>query len=295
MSRPLVSVVLATYQRAHLLRRSLECYRNQRFDKTQFELVVIDDHSTDNTKDLVTDWSQKTGIAVTYLLPSPKNRGWRDCGAVLNYGIRASQGKHIILTHPEVMPGRFSVMHCYNALEDAESKRNIRTDLGYVYACCPIYYLTQQNQDKLDTVPWAEYGNLAVRKLPEFYVKTGGHPDYEHDVTDQIGSPGFHIPQWESWVFGGCSRETWGMLGGMLVSQEWGSVDVGWLARRRTLGITTETTRDPEAICCHQNHDGPSDTPTPRIEAPWVQELGKIKLQIPEELRYPAVDHLGWG
>lgn len=36
MSRPLCSVVMATFQRAHLLRRSLECYQRQDFDNDRF-------------------------------------------------------------------------------------------------------------------------------------------------------------------------------------------------------------------------------------------------------------------
>lgn len=297
MSRPLVSVVLATYQRAHLLARSLVCYERQAFDNDRFEIVVIDDHSTDGTRELVTSWSARTGIRATVLTPHPKKVGWRDCGAVLNYGIRAAAGDYILLTHPEVMPGRDSVAACVDGLRKYEDLRTGPDTPFGVYACCRVYYLSAREQALIDTCEWPTRGAAAVRDIEGFYeLDVNGHPDYSHRATDKVGVAGSPYPTWESWVFGGCSRETWRRLGGMLESSQWGSVDVAFTHRRRTLGIANYTCGTVETTVVHQNHDDPAlNVPTDRDMDKWVKELKDYPLGDPTAMRYPAVDHLGWG
>jgi glycosyltransferase involved in cell wall biosynthesis len=46
--KPLVSVVIATYNRAHFLRQTIESVFQQRFE--HYELIVVDDGSTDDTR-----------------------------------------------------------------------------------------------------------------------------------------------------------------------------------------------------------------------------------------------------
>jgi glycosyltransferase involved in cell wall biosynthesis len=291
---------MASYQRAHLLERSLECYRNQAFDNDRLELVVIDDHSTDNTFDLCDDWSHDTGIKTTVVTVNPKREAWRDCGAVLNAGIRASSGEYVLLTHPEVMPGKTSVNDCVDALIADEARRkntfspSFATGPG-LYACCRVYYMGQHDQAKIDTVDWRGLGAGAVRGIDGFYEDdVNGNPDYRHAATDIVAQPGSRIKTWESWVFGGMSRRAWADLGGMLETQKWGSVDIAFHARRRALGIQNHTCPSPESIVVHQNHDGPGEVPTPRDMDVWVKELKEFNLVDPAKLMYPAVDYLGW-
>jgi glycosyltransferase involved in cell wall biosynthesis len=299
MSRPLVSIVMASYQRAHLLARSLRCYEMHEFDNKELEIVVVDDHSTDGTESLVHQWSRYHGIRCVVLTPSPKKEEWRDCGAVLNYGLRASSGRHIILTHPEIMPGRKSVSNCVNVLEEFEEARRHRTgwkDGGPIglYACCRAYYLSPKNQETLNSCDWYESGNLAVRNLPGFYEEDEGAPDFTHRATDIVAQPKSRLRTWESWVFGGCSRETWKRLGGMLETSKWGSVDVAFMQRRRMLGIPNHTCPEDDTITVHQNHDLPSDVKTPRVENDWKEELASVDLLDPSKLVAPYVDHF-WG
>jgi len=283
---------MATYNRAHLLARSLVCYHNQQFDNSQLELVVVDDHSSDGTRDLVLSWSRSTGIRAVVVTDSPKTESWRDCGAVLNLGIRASTGKYVLLTHPEVLVGRRSVGACLDELLEFDANRRTKDKFG-LYACCKVYYLSPQDQTRLDSVPWREEGVLAVRQIEGFYTDDkNGHPDFCHRATDIVARPQSRLPTWESFVFGGHSRETWKKLGGMLQTQKWGSVDVGWMHRRRTLGIPNHTCPDDDTICCHQNHSLPGDVPTDRNMDAWVEELKSYPLDNPHYLVYPAVDYL---
>lgn len=291
---------MSTYNRSRLLARSLVCYQHQEFPKDRFEVVVVDDRSDDNTAVLCKNWSDITGIKLTYLIPHPKKEEWRDCAATINYGIRISQGRHILLTHPEVMPGRTSVLDCVTQLEAFETSRvlqgpaEMRSPIG-LYACCRSYYLSPKDQTLIDTCPWEGEGAIAVRAIDRFYEDDiGGHPDFSHRATDTVAQPGSRIPKWESWIFGGHSRRTWKELGGMLPTTKWGACDVGWMHRRQVLGIANYTCPYESSIVCHQNHNLPGDVETPRIEQDWKDELSKVDMRNPLNLIAPQVNEIGW-
>jgi hypothetical protein len=269
---------------------------------------------TDDTQGLVYDFCADNDMRYVVLTPGPKREKWRDCGAVLNYGIRAAAGDYILLTHPEVMPGRRSVAECVSRLAAFEVDRKwwggsrswltdkdhpLPIDRGPVpfgmYACCKPYYLTPRDQERIDTVDWLNTGPLAVRQIEGFYEHEqhkNGNPDYSPWSIESIGKPGAPHTHWLSWVFGGCSRKTWRMMGGMLETGKWGSVDVAFVQRRRTLGIANHTCIEDDTLCCHQNHDDPAkNVITPRIEEMWKQELAGIPLHDVEKM---TEDRLGW-
>lgn len=82
---PKVSVVMPTYNRAHFIGEAIQSVLDQSFK--DFEIIVIDDGSTDNTKEVV-DSFQDHRIKYMYQ---------RNCGvsAARNNGIQASNGEHI--------------------------------------------------------------------------------------------------------------------------------------------------------------------------------------------------------
>lgn len=71
MNNPLVSIVVCTYNRAHLLPQTMESVFAQRYKPV--EIVVVDDGSMDNTRELVASygnkiryyWQENQGIALT--------------------------------------------------------------------------------------------------------------------------------------------------------------------------------------------------------------------------------------
>lgn len=85
---PLVSVVLPTYNRAELLPRSVESVLNQTYKN--FELIIIDDGSTDNTKEVVQEYAKKDKRVI--YLRHKKNKGG---SAARNTGIRKANGDYI--------------------------------------------------------------------------------------------------------------------------------------------------------------------------------------------------------
>lgn len=237
MGRPKVSVVLATYNRAHLLKRSLMRYSVQNLK--DIELVIVDDWSVDETEALVKDWS--SALNIVYIRPPYKKPGvWRDTASVINNGLRAATGEVVLMTHPEVLVGDLTLSAMYEHRQPM------------VYHSAKIYYLTPDDQRNLDQVAW-ELDLLKVRELPGFYEaekspEFRGNADYTHAATDR------HT-HWESWVFGGFIRDTWRDYGTMTEFTQWGSVDVDFLQRRAAANIVTRTELAAETFCVHQNHD----------------------------------------
>jgi len=83
---PTVSVILPTYNRAHLLDRAVQSVLNQSFN--DWELIIIDDGSADHTADIINGYKDKRIV----LLRHRYNRG---DAASRNTGIRASKGQWI--------------------------------------------------------------------------------------------------------------------------------------------------------------------------------------------------------
>ena len=53
----LVSVVIPTYNRAHTLSRAIESVISQTY--TNWEMIIVDNHSTDGTNDLIKSYQNK--------------------------------------------------------------------------------------------------------------------------------------------------------------------------------------------------------------------------------------------
>lgn len=80
---PLVSVVVVTYNRAHFLKEALDSIQRQTFN--DYEIIVVDDGSTDNTKEIV---EQYKGIRYIY-----QEHG--GISKARNTAVKAAKGKWI--------------------------------------------------------------------------------------------------------------------------------------------------------------------------------------------------------
>jgi glycosyltransferase involved in cell wall biosynthesis len=104
MDNPLVSVVLPTYNRAHLLPRAINSVLNQTYKS--LELIIIDDGSTDKTDEVVGEYKKKD-TRIKYL------KNTRNSGAPIsrNRGIRAAKGKFIAFqdSDDEWLPSKIDI------------------------------------------------------------------------------------------------------------------------------------------------------------------------------------------
>jgi len=85
MIHPFFSIVVPTYNRAHFLSKMIESVLSQTF--IDWELVIVDDGSTDNTKELIEKY---TDSRIRYLWQENQERS-----AARNNGIAVSSGQYI--------------------------------------------------------------------------------------------------------------------------------------------------------------------------------------------------------
>ena len=70
---PLVSIILPTFNRAHFLEQAFRSLASQTYQV--FEIIVVDDGSTDNTKDVVNTLSTKVAQPVRYIYQQNQGPG----------------------------------------------------------------------------------------------------------------------------------------------------------------------------------------------------------------------------
>jgi glycosyltransferase involved in cell wall biosynthesis len=90
------SVIIATYNRAEELVKTLESLK--KLESTgSWEVIVVDNNSKDNTRDVVLQAVDSFPVPLHYLMEKEQGRS-----AALNAGIRASQGKILAITDDDV-------------------------------------------------------------------------------------------------------------------------------------------------------------------------------------------------
>jgi glycosyltransferase involved in cell wall biosynthesis len=90
MKSPMITVFVPTYNRAHLLGRVFESLKAQTFNN--FEWVIVDDGSRDNTSDLVEGWQQNSPFEIQYLR---KANGGKH--TAINPGVDLARGEFMVI------------------------------------------------------------------------------------------------------------------------------------------------------------------------------------------------------
>lgn len=107
-----LSVVISTFNRGDLLAEALESLTRQTLDTSEFEVVIINDGSSDNTREVVEGFSGRLPIRYIY----QHNTG---LASARNHGIFASQGNILLsfddddIAHPSLLEQHLETHHKY--------------------------------------------------------------------------------------------------------------------------------------------------------------------------------------
>src|SRR5688572_23754667 len=105
------SVIIATYNRAEELVKTLESLKG--LESTgPWEVIIVDNNSTDNTCDVVTERIASFPVPLHYLMEKEQGRS-----AALNAGIRAAQGEILAITDDDVRVDAHWLRNSKQALE----------------------------------------------------------------------------------------------------------------------------------------------------------------------------------
>jgi glycosyltransferase involved in cell wall biosynthesis len=109
-----ISVIIPTFNRAEVLRRTLNLLATQTLSKNEFEVIVIDDGSVDETPRLLAEFQAKQVIDLRFV--SQKNAGQ---GVARNQGIAMAADKILLFLGDDMLPQpdllemhlRFHILH----------------------------------------------------------------------------------------------------------------------------------------------------------------------------------------
>lgn len=87
---PLISIIIPTYNRAHLIGETLDSILAQTY--TNWECIIVDDGSMDNTKSLIDKYVGADSRFSYYYRPETLSKGASSCR---NYGFELSRGEYI--------------------------------------------------------------------------------------------------------------------------------------------------------------------------------------------------------
>ena len=94
-----VSVVIPTYNRIKTLLQTLRALENQSLPSEKFEVIVVDDGSTDSTEAEVKSFMGRTSMAIGYFKQANKKQG-----AARNLGIQHSQMPLLVFIGDDTIP-----------------------------------------------------------------------------------------------------------------------------------------------------------------------------------------------
>jgi len=156
-----ISVIISTYNRAHLLERALYALAFQTFDTSRFEIIVVDDGSIDNTKKICNRMHQ--------LLPNlrcmhlNKNIGKP---SALNRAIKSARGKYILFSDDDCIARKDWVERLS---ENIESKSIVAGAVAspfnsYIKLCHNIahFHLFMQGS-KADSIKFIAGANMGIK------------------------------------------------------------------------------------------------------------------------------------
>ena len=99
MSIGKLTIIIPTYNRKDILRKSLAAYRSQSAQEEILEVLVVDDGSTDGTDSVVAQSNEGSPIPIRYL--HQENRGQ---ASARNHGIREARGEIVLFEDDDIIP-----------------------------------------------------------------------------------------------------------------------------------------------------------------------------------------------
>lgn len=130
LENPDISVIITTYNRANFIDRAIKSVLNQIYQ--DFEIIIVDDGSTDNTEEIIKGYKDKRIIYIKH----KKNQG---ISAARNTRIKKSRGEYIAFldSDDEWVPEKLS--------KQVKILQNESTEVGVVYS--NLCYIDENGKD----------------------------------------------------------------------------------------------------------------------------------------------------
>jgi len=110
-----LSVIIPTYNRAEILLKTLRAFESQSLDRKDFEILILNDGSPDNTSQVVKDFA--SGSQLNIRLFDHDNQG---VAKNRNRGIKEAKADIVLFMNDDMMPASSDVLekHLHNVSKD---------------------------------------------------------------------------------------------------------------------------------------------------------------------------------
>jgi glycosyltransferase involved in cell wall biosynthesis len=117
--RPTLSVVIATYNRGPILEKCLRALMTQTLDPALYEIVILDDGSTDDTPALVAQLRAESAASWQYMWQENRGRSY-----ARNVGIQMARGPIVVFIDSDVVVTP-SFLETHLALHEAHAGKKV--------------------------------------------------------------------------------------------------------------------------------------------------------------------------
>lgn len=147
-----VSIIIPTYNRAKSIKRTIESFINQSLAQENYEIIVVDNNSTDNTQERIEKIINSNNLPkIRYILEKrqgvhyARNRGAKEAEnetlyftdddmeadrnlleellKVFNLNSRVGNATGVVLPKFEIEPPKWILKHCYNSILSLNPKK----------------------------------------------------------------------------------------------------------------------------------------------------------------------------
>ena len=152
-----VSVIIRTFNNGEFIKKAVDSALNQTIDKGQYEIIVVNDGSTDDTHNILESFGDKI------VLINQKNKGMVKSGYI---GLENSKGSHIIFLDGDDEFKKDALSELFNALKENK-------ECGFSY--CDYYEMDLRN------------GSQKIVSLENIYNSLAGGILFKRSVLEDIG------------------------------------------------------------------------------------------------------------
>lgn len=163
MNKPFISVVIPTFNRKHVISRAIDSVIKQSFNN--WELIIVDDHSSDLTKEFIK--SNYSDHRIRFMIrPDGRQKGANTCR---NIGIENAKGKYIAFLDSDDEWKKEHLDKCY---EFAEFRTSFTASYSNSIIKQSIFYFKEISREVRQTETHLDFliGSGSA-KTPTYFIK----------------------------------------------------------------------------------------------------------------------------
>jgi glycosyltransferase involved in cell wall biosynthesis len=110
----IISIVVCTFNRVKSLARTLQSLKEMSVSSSEkWELIVVDNNSSDSTKSCVLEFNQKSSVPVRYIFESRQGKPF-----ALKTGIQSASGELLLFTDDDVIVDKHWLSNIYKTFKE---------------------------------------------------------------------------------------------------------------------------------------------------------------------------------